>query len=123
MDNIRWKVIDPLGRKIFLSEKNFFTHIVGMHVERDAKAREMIEEQVKYSVKDPRFIVKDKNIEGRQVYLDLVDIVNDDSISIRPLFVVVEASGEIVTWFAKRTINVNVPKDGGIVYDKRLHNL
>ena len=123
MENIRWKVTDPLGNEICLSEENFKYHIIGMHEQSDAKVRETLEEQVKYSLQHPRFIVKHEKIEGRRVYLDLTDVVIEDSINIRPLFVVVEASSEVVTWFAKRTINVSVLEYGGIIYDRRIHNL
>lgn len=123
LDNIRWKVTDPLGNEIYLSEENFVYHIIGMHDQNDAKIRQKLEEQVKYSIQNPRLIVKHEAIEGRRIYLDLVDISNENTISIRPLFVVVEENGEVVTWFAKRTVNVNVSKNGGIIYDKRIHNL
>ena len=123
LENIRWKVTDPLGNEIYLDEENFFYHIIGMHDSNDAKIRSGLEEQVKYSLQYPRFIVKHEKIAGRRVYLDLVDIFNKDMISIRPLFVVVEENGEVVTWFAKRTVNVNVQEDGGIIYDRRIHHL
>ena len=123
LENIRWKVTDPLGNEIYLDEENFFYHIIGMHDSNDAKIRSGLEEQVKYSLQSPRFIVKHEKIAGRRVYLDLVDIFNKDMISIRPLFVVVEENGEVVTWFAKRTVNVNVQEDGGIIYDRRIHHL
>ena len=123
MDNVRWKVTDPLGNEIFLSEENFFYHINGWHEANDAKIRMRLEEQVKFTIENPRFIVKAQKFEGRRVYLDLVDIFNENAISVRPLFVVVETNGEVVTWFAKRTVNVNVQADGGIIYDKRIHHL
>lgn len=123
MDTVRWKVADPLGNEIYLTEENFRYHIIGMHEQGDARVREALEEQVQYSLQHPRFIVKHDKVDGRCVYLDLTAVIATNSISIRPLFVVVEASGEVVTWFAKRTINVNVSKDGGIIYDRRVHNL
>ena len=123
LDNIRWKVTDPLGNEIFLSEENFRYHIIGSHADKDADVRKSLEDHVKYSVEHPRFIVKAPNFDGRHIYLDFVDIVNEDSISIRPLFVVVEDNNEIVTWFAKRTVNVNIKETGGIIYDKRIHHL
>lgn len=123
MGNVRWKVFDPLGNEICLSEENLKYHITGTHDDKDARTRERIEEQVKYSLQNPRFIFKDKDSETRRVYIDFVDILNDDIISIRPLFIVVENTNEIVTWFAKRTVKINVKEDGGILYDGRLHNL
>ena len=123
MDNVRWQVVDPLGNEIYLTEENFRYHIIGMHEQGDATVRETLEEQVQYSIQHPRFIVKHDKVDGRRVYLDLTAVITTDLISIRPLFVVVEESGEVVTWFAKRTINVNVQQDGGIIYDRRVHNL
>lgn len=123
MDNVRWQVTDPLGNEIRLSEENFRYHIMEMHDEKDAEARKKIEEHVKYSLQNPRFIVKDKNIAGRKVYLDLVNVDNDDLISIRSLSVVVDESGEVVTWFAQRTINIKIKTAGGIIYDKRVRDL
>lgn len=123
MDKIRWKVSDPLGNEICLTEENFKYHITGTHDDKDAQTRERIEEQVKYSLQNPRFVVRDKDSETRRVYIDFVDILNDDIISIRPLFIVVEKSNEIVTWFAKRTVKINIQENGGVLYDSRLHNL
>ena len=123
MENIRWKVTDPLGKELQLSEKNFRYHVTGMHEEKDAQIREQLEEQVKYALKQPRFIIKDKNIETRKVYLDLVNVQNSETISIRPLCVVVEENGEIVTWFATRTINIKIQTEGEIIYDKRVCDL
>ena len=124
MDKVRWQVTDPLGNEIRLSEENFRYHIMEMHEEKDAEARKKIEEHVKYSLQNPRFIVKDKNIAGRKVYLDLVNVIgNEDLISIRSLSVVVDTSGEVVTWFAQRTINIKIQTEGGIIYDKRVRDL
>ena len=120
---IRWKVTDPLGNEVFLGEENFCYHIVGQHDSKDADVRKSLEDRVKYSLENPRFIVKAPNFEGRRVYLDLVDIFNADSTSIRPIFIVVEANNEVVTWFAKRTVNVNIEEIGGVIYDKRIHHL
>lgn len=123
MDSVRWQVTDPLGNEIRLSEENFRYHIMEMHDEKDAEARKKIEEHVKYSLQNPRFIVKDKNVADRKVYLDLVNVDNDDLISIRSLSVVVDATGEVVTWFAQRTINIKIQTEGGIIYDKRVRDL
>ena len=123
MDNVRWKVIDPLGNEIYLGEENFRYHVTGMHDEKDALTREQLEEKVKYTLQQPCFIVKDKNIATRKVYLNLVDVQNDESISLRPLCVIVEENGEVVTWFATRTINIKVQSDRGIIYDRRVRDL
>ncbi|MBR3745992.1 MAG: hypothetical protein IKP64_03565 [Selenomonadaceae bacterium] len=47
--DIRWKVTDPLGNEIFLSEENFYYHIIGSHADKDADVRKGLEEHVKYS--------------------------------------------------------------------------
>ena len=120
---IRWKVTDPLGNEIFLTEKVYNDHICGDHENADAEVRKSLEEHVKYSLHHPRFIVKAQNFEGRRVYLDLADIARENMIHVRPLFIVTEADGKVVTWFAKRSANINVPQNGGIIYDKRTHRL
>ena len=102
---IRWKVTDPLGNEVFLGEENFRFHIVGLHDSKDAQVRAQIEPQAKFAVEHPRFIVC------------------DDMIHIRQLFIVTEAYGKVVTWFAKRSVNVKIPQDGGIIYDERTHRL
>ena len=123
MDNIRWKVTDPLGNEIFLIKKVYNDHICGDHADNDSEVRKSLEEHVKYSIEHPRFIVKATDFEGRRVYLDLADIAREDRIHVRPLFIVTEADGKIVTWFAKRSMNIKVPQDGGIIYDERTHRL
>ena len=45
-----------------------------------------------------------------------------EAISIRSLSVVVDTSGEVVTWFARRTIN-DVLTEGDVIYDERNNNL
>ena len=42
---------------------------------------------------------------------------------IRTVAVVVEEDGEVVTWFATRTINIKVQLNGGIIYDRRISDL
>ena len=55
-------------------------------------------------------------------YLSLADIKGKNEIQIRTITVVVEANGEVVTWFARRTINDNL-KEGDVFYDARDNNL
>lgn len=123
MDNVRWKVVDPLGNEIYLTEDSFKVHIVGDHKDSDAAIRTRLEEQVKRIIQNPCFIVKHDKVDGRRVYLDWGIIVREDVIQIRPLFIVTESYGKVVTWFSKRTVNVNVQKDGGIIYDRRVRDL
>ena len=120
---IRWKVTDPLDNEVFLTEKVYKDHICGDHADNDSEVRKMLEEHVKYSLQRPRFIVKAPNFEGRRVYLDLADMLRDDKIHVRPLFIVTESDGKVITWFAKRTTNVKIPQYGGILYDERTHRL
>ena len=123
MTEIRWKVVDPLGNEIYLTEENFQYHIIGKHTSKDAVTREQLEKQVKNALQQPRFIVKDKNDATRKVYLDLCDVDNNTLISIRPLCVAVEENGEVVTWFATRAVNIKLKSKGEIFYDRRIHNL
>ena len=121
--NIRWEVTDPLGNEIYLTEESFQTHIIKDHEDADSTVRTELEEQVKRLLQNPCLVMKAQDGSGRRIYLDWGFITRKDIIQIRPLFVVTEAYGKVVTWFAKRTGKINVKKDGGILYDGRLHNL
>jgi len=123
LDTVRWKVADPLGNEIYLTEDSFKVHIVGDHKDADAVIRTGLEEQVKQIIQNPCFIVKHDKVDGRRVYLDWGIIVREDVIQIRPLFIVTESYGKVVTWFSKRSVNINVQKDGGIIYDRRIPDL
>lgn len=123
MDNVRWKVVDPLGNEIYLVEESFQSHIIKDHNDADAVIRMGLEEQVKISLQNPCFILKAESVEGRRIYLDCGIILREDVVQIRPLFIVTESYGKIVTWFSKRSVNVNVQKDGGIIYDRRISDL
>ena len=70
MENIRWKVTDPLGNEIYLSDESFQTHIIKDHQNADATIRTELEEQVKLLLKNPSFIVKHEDNEERRIYLD-----------------------------------------------------
>ena len=59
MDNIKWKVLDPLGNEIYLTEESFQTHIIKDHKDADAVIRMGLEGQVRFSVQNPCFILKD----------------------------------------------------------------
>ena len=121
--DIRWKVTDPLGNEVYLTEDSFQTHVINDHQNADAVVRMSLEENVKYSLQNPRFIVKAEIVEGRRVYLDLADVIRDDMIHVRPLFIVTEADGKVVTWFAKRSVNIKVFTEGGILYDRRISHV
>ena len=123
MDNARWKVVDPLGNEIYLTEDSFKIHIVGDHKDEDAIIRMSLEEQVKKIIPNPCLILKHDKVEGRRVYLDWGIIIRGGIRQIRPLFVVTESYGKVVTWFSKRTVNINVSEDGGIIYDRRISDL
>ena len=120
--NIRWEVTDPLGRKIFLNEENFRDHIVGRHDTKDAEIRSKIEPQAKFAIEHPRFIIRDLQYSGRMKYLSLTDIKDKDNVYIRTITVVVDENGEVVTWFARRTINDNL-EEGDVFYDARNNDL
>ena len=118
MNNVRWKVIDPLGNEIYLGEENFIYHIIGLHDFKDAKFRAMIEPQAKFAVENPRFIIRDIQSSERVKYLSLADIKDGAKVYVRTISVVVDANSEVVTWFARRTINENL-KEGDVIYDAR----
>ncbi len=120
--NIRWEVTDQLGRKIFLNEENFRDHIVGRHDTKDAEIRSKIEPQAKFAIEHPRFIIRDLQYSGRMKYLSLTDIKDKDNVYIRTITVVVDENGEVVTWFARRTINDNL-EEGDVFYDARNNDL
>ena len=122
MDNIRWQVTDPLGNEIRLSEENFIHHIIEQHDSKDADIRAKIEPQAKFALEHPRFIVRNVTHSGRVKYLSLTNIQEDKEIYIRTIAVVVDADNEVVTWFARRTIN-DVLTEGDVIYDERNNNL
>ena len=119
--NARWKVINLFGKEISLGEENFQHHIIEQHDPKDAEIRAKIEPQAKFALEHPRFIVRDLQSSGRVKYLSLTDIKKDGAIYIRTITVVVE-DNEVVTWFARRTIN-DVLKEGDVIYDARNNNL
>lgn len=121
--DIRWKIFDPLGNEIHLTEESFQTHIIKDHEDADSTVRTKLEEQVKLLLQNPCLVIKVQDDSGRRIYLDWGFIARKDIIYIRPLLVVTEAYGKVVTWFAKRTVKITVKEDGGILYDGRLHNL
>ena len=122
MDNVRWQVTDPLGNEIRLSEENFIHHIIEQHDSKDADIRAKIEPQAKFALEHPRFIVRNVTHSGRVKYLSLTNIQEDKEIYIRTIAVVVDADNEVVTWFARRTIN-DVLTEGDVIYDERNNNL
>ena len=122
MDNVRWQVTDPLGNEIRLSEENFIHHIIEQHDSKDADIRAKIEPQAKFALEHPRFIVRNVTHSGRVKYLSLTNIQEDKEIYIRTIAVVVDADNEVVTWFARRTIN-DVLTEGDVIYDERNNHL
>ena len=122
MENIRWKVTDHFGKKIILREYNFVHHIIEQHDPRDVEIRSKIEPQAKFAIEHPRFIIRDNQHSGRVKYLSVADIEGKNEVQIRTITVVVEATGEVVTWFARRTINDNLEK-GDVFYDARNNDL
>lgn len=122
MDKVRWQVTDPLGNEIRLSEENFIHHIIEQHDSKDADIRAKIEPQAKFALEHPRFIVRNVTHSGRVKYLSLTHIQEDKEIYIRTIAVVVDADNEVVTWFARRTIN-DVLTEGDVIYDERDNNL
>ena len=122
MDNVRWKVIDPLGNEIRLMENNFIFHIIGQHDSKDAKVRAEIEPQARFAVTHPRFIISDIQSPGRVKYLSLTKIKDGTKVYIRTIAVVVDMNGEVVTWFARRTIN-DILEEGDVIYDAQYNDL
>lgn len=116
MDNVKWKVTDPLGNELYLSEENFHKHIIGRHDTKDAKVRAEIELQAKFAAEHPRFIIRDNQYSRRVKYLSLTEIKDASKVFIRTIAVTVEPYGEVVTWFARRTINDNL-EEGDVIYD------
>lgn len=122
MDNVRWQVVDPLGNEIYLTEENFIFHIIGQHDSKDAKVRSEIEPQARFAVEHPRFIISDIQSPGRVKYLSLTKIKDDTKVYIRIIAVVVDTDSEVVTWFARRTIN-DILEEGDVIYDAQYNNL
>ena len=119
-EEIRWIVTDPLGNDIILKEQTFIEHIQGDHQGKDSANRAAVEEQAKFTLTSPRFIIKNHQ-EGRRKYLDLVDMPEGKDFNIRTLTIIVDGDNEVVTWIPKRSINDSVKtEEGGMIYDKRM---
>ena len=119
--SVRWAVTDPLGNEIVLKSKTFEKHIKDDHESKDAANRAAIEEQVKYTLSSPRFIIKTP-LEGRIKCLDLVDVPDVEEMKIKTLAIVVENTKrpfEVVTWMPRRSINEGFKK-GEEIYDARM---
>ena len=117
--NVRWMVVDPLGKTIKLNEAQFVRHILGAHEYKDAANRAMVESRVQKSIASPRFIIRDQNDIGRRKYLDLVDVFDGTGVKIKTLTIVVDDSDEVITWILKRSIN-DFLTEGGMIYDAQM---
>ena len=118
-DEIRWKVTDPLGNEIVLRNITFIRHIVGDHADKDAAIRMSIENQVKYTLSNPRFIIKDRQHADRWKYMDLALVPLSDTKKLKSVGIIVEVETKpfkIVTWYARRVVDEPVG-DGGMIYD------
>ena len=118
-DNIRWTVTDPIGKTIVLKKNTFNEHIRDDHATKDAANRAAIEEQVKFTLHSPRFVVKDRKYAGNRKYLDLVDVPEEAESRVRTLTVIVDENDEVITWIPKRSINEGFTK-GEEIYDARV---
>ena len=117
--SVRWSVTDPLGNEITLYDFTFVNHIISDHDSKDAANRAAIEEQARFSIAVPRFIIKDRKYVGRLKYLDLVDVPEIDEDKIRSFTVIVDENNAVVTWIPKRSLNEGVTKEEKI-YDARM---
>ena len=121
-NEIRWSVTDPLGKTFVLYERTFIAHIISDHESKDAANRAAIEQQVQFSIAHPRFVITDRNHEGRLKYLDLVDVPDVDEDKIKTLTIIVDTNvtpHKVLTWIPKRSINEGVKK-GERIYDARM---
>ena len=117
-DEIRWKVTDPLGNEIVLYKDIFTEHIMGDHASKDAEVRRLIEDQVKFVLQSPYFIIRDKNFNDRWKYLGLVEVPQEEK-KIKTVGIIVEVEKNpfnIVTWYARRVMDELVI-DGGMIYN------
>ena len=120
-DEIRWKVTDPLGNEIVLYKDTFEEHIIGDHAEKDAIVRASIEEDVKFTLQNPRYIIEDLKHPGRWKYLDVVAIPIGEH-KIKTVGIIVEVQKTpfmIVTWYARRVMDEPYTNEG-MIYDERL---
>ncbi|MBR1728290.1 MAG: hypothetical protein IJ728_02060 [Selenomonadaceae bacterium] len=116
-DEIRWKVTDPLGNEIVLYKDTFVEHIIGDHANKDAEVRRLIEDQVKFVLQSPYFIIKDQKNPNRWKYLGLVEVPQEDQ-KIKTVGIIIEIEKEpfnIITWYARRVMDELVI-NGGMIY-------
>ncbi len=117
-DEIRWKVTDPLGNEIVLKQSIFVRHIMGDHSNKDAEVRSLIEDQVKFVLQYPYFIIKDREFNDRWKYLGLVEIPQENH-KIKTVGIIIEVEKNpfnIITWYARRVMDELVI-DGGMIYN------
>lgn len=119
MENeIRWRVTDPLGNDIVLYKDTFVEHIMGHHADKDAEVRMLIEDQVKFVLESPYFIIRDQKNTNRWKYLGLVEVPQENR-KLKTVGIIVEVEKDpfnIVTWYARRVMDELVI-DGGMIYN------
>ena len=121
-NEIRWKVTDPLGNEIVLREIDMNDHIISDHADKDAAIRVAIEDEVKYTLQHPRFILKDKKFVNRWRYFDLAAVPFGEDQKLKGVGIIVEVEirpFRVVTWYARRLIDEPY-KDEELIYDARV---
>ena len=77
-EEIRWKVIDPLGNEVILKESTFREHILGDHQMADAEYRKIAETQAKAIIQNPQLIIEDKEDKNRHIFYKIISMPYDD---------------------------------------------
>ena len=116
---IRWSVIDPLDNEIVLRSLTFNRHIKGDHDDKDAVIRVAIEDEIKYTLQHPRFILKDKKFLDRWRYFDLAVVPFGVDRKMKGVGIIVEVETspfQVVTWYSRRVIDEPF-KDEELIYD------
>lgn len=107
-------VEDPLKRLVILTRKTWNVHIIPYHTEVYGQ-----ESLIKKIIENPVYILKDRDNENRDNYIDLCNLRNDGSLSI--IKIVVDFSngtGEVITAYSNKSLLTQATTGRGVIYDR-----
>lgn len=108
-NTIMFQVTDPLKNEIVLWHNTFQYHVLGndgSHEDRSYLSMPDNLDSLKNVLKNPSYILKDKNRDDRLFYIRLTKLNFGDKVKIKPLAFVAEPSKKIENTFEVCTIMV-----------------
>lgn len=114
-EEIRWKVIDPLGNEVILKESTYQEHIKKDHQFSDAEYRQKAEILAKSVIKNPQLLIVNREKLNRHVYYKIVTIpCENDRESLKVIKIVADTDRnphEIVTWMLQSKLKDTIKKE------------